>query len=336
MDVVAETANNQTSPDEPDTDALYQHKKRSEWGVAVFLWERDGKRAFRFADGETRVFKQGFYGLMIPAAVPADGSAEELRAKVRAGGSGRKDVVVPTVGDQLVLLLKDYPKGFIGEAWTTAHRGGGRRLKRHRDPAVAQARERLGAAEVREAHAAGDFAPALAALVDVLSNTDLVPSAHAKKLQEAKPTQQLSATIIRLADDPERMTVRELQAALVDAQGPATSWQVLTAPLALLAPTVHLCVHPGVFATQGTIVMPHFNAPKRASEAGYQRYLEVARMVEEELTALGHAPTDRLDLYDFVWATLRPAAREELERIHVQAQKQGGVSKLLAQPLPDA
>jgi hypothetical protein len=329
MDIVAESANNR-DPQDIDSDALYRHKKRAEWGVAVFLWERDGKRAFRFTDGETRVFKQGFYELMIPAPTPTDGSAEELRAKVRQG-SGKKAAIVPTVGDQLVLLLKDYPKGFTGPTWASTHRGGGRRLKRHRDPSVAQARERFGAPELRESHEAGNYEPALAALIEVLAGTDLVPSAHVKKLQEANATQLLSATLIRFADDPERATIRELQAALVDAQGPATSWQVLTAPLALLAPHKHMCVHPSVFAVQGGIVMPRFTAPKRADEAGYQRYLEVARMVEDELVALGHAPTDLLDLHDFVWMTLRPAAREELERIHLQAEKSGGIASALAE-----
>lgn len=322
MDVVAETAeNSKTSTVDVDTDALYRHQKRAEWGVAVFLWERDDKRAFRFADGETRVFKQGFYELMVPAANPGDGSADELRAKVRASASGKKEEIIPTVGDQLVLLLKEYPKGFTGPTWAKAHRGSGRRLKRHRDPSVAQARELLGAPELREAHEAGDYQPALRALIDLLAATDLVPSAHVKKLEEAKPTRDLSALLIRFADDPERGTVRELQAGLVGAQGPATSWQVLTAPLALLAPHKHLCVHPSAFAAQGAIVMPRFTAPKRAGETGYQRYLEVARMVEDELVALGHAPTDLLDLHDFVWTTLRPAAREELQRIHLQKQK---------------
>lgn len=318
MDVAFDSIDSRETPDE---DALYRHKKREEWGVAVFLWERDGKRAFRFADGETRVFKQGFYQLMVPAATPADGSADELRAKVRASASGKKDEIIPTVGDQLVLLLKDYPKGFLGEAWRDKHRGSGRRLKRHRDPSITQARELLGAKSLIEAHEAGDYQAALDALIKVLASTDLVPSAHVKKLQEAKPTEELSATVISFAKDPENATIRQMQAALVGAQGPATSWQILTAPLALLAPHKHMCVHPSVFSTQGTIVMRRFTAPKRASEAGYQRYLEVARMVEDELEALGHAPSDLLDLHDFVWMTLRPAAREELDRIHIQKQE---------------
>lgn len=304
----------------PDEDALYRHSKRDKWGVAVFLWERDGKRAFRFTDGEVRVFKKGFYKLMVPAPTPDDGSADELRAKVRASASGKKEIL-PTVGDQLVLLLKDYPKGFAGDAWREKHRGSGRRLKRHRDPAIKQARELLAADRINEMHEHGDYVGVLQALVDVVAGTDLVPSAHVSKLRETKPTQDFSATIRAMANAPADVTLRQMQAALVGAHGPATSWQVLTAPLALLAPHKHLCMRPSVFAVQGKIVLPRFNPPKRASETAYQRYLDVAQHVENELTELGHPPGDLLDLHDFVWMTLRPAAREELDRIHQQQVK---------------
>ncbi|PRP91711.1 hypothetical protein ENSA5_52910 [Enhygromyxa salina] len=306
------------SDDTPDQDALYRHSKRDKWGVAVFLWERDGKRAFRFADGEVRVFKKGFYELMVPAPTPADGSADELRAKARASLSGKKVEIIPTVGDQLVLLLKDYPKGFAGDAWREKHRGDGRRLKRHRDPAVKEARELLAADRIAELHEHGDYVGVLASLVKVLAGTDLVPSAHVNKLQTTNPTKEFSQTIANMAKDPAGTTLRSIQAGLVGARGPATSWQILTGALALLAPHKHLCVRPSVFAVQGKIVMPRFNPPKRASEAAYQRYLDVARHVEDELTELGHPPVDLLDLHDFVWMTLRPAAREELERIHIQ------------------
>ena len=322
------------SDDTPDQDALYRHTKRAQWGVAVFLWERDGKRAFRFADGETRVFKKGFYKLMVPAPAPDDGSAEELRAKVRASMSGKKEEIIPTVGDQLILLLQDYPQGFEGETWRDKHRGSGRRLKRHRDPAVKQARELLDPQRVSDLHEHGDYAGVLESLIEVLADTDLVPSAHIAKLKKTKPTQEFSATIRDIAKDPAEATVRQLQAGLVGAQGPATSWQVLTAPLALLAPHKHMCVRPSVFGVQGRIVMPRFSPPKRASEAGYQRYLEVAHIVEDELRELGHPPTDLLDLHDFVWMTLRPAAREELNRIHLQHKDNSKVVPA-ASPLVD-
>ena len=315
MDVAVES---EDANDTPDQDALYRHKKREQWGVAVFLWERDGKRAFRFADGEVRIFKEGFYQMMVPAPSPADGSGDELRAKVLAQAQGKKAEIIPNVEDQLALLMESYPEGFIGEAWRDKHRGGGRRLKRHRDPAVKEARELLDGERLAGLVKHGDYAGVLDQLVKVMSGTDLVPSSHIKKLKTTRPTQEFAKAIASICKNPAEATLRQMQTAYVAAQGPATSWQILTAPLALLAPHKHLCVRPSVLGFQGKIVHARFNPPKRASEAAYQRYLEVVRLVEERLSEQGHAPPDLLDVHDFVWITLRPGAREELNRIHIQ------------------
>jgi hypothetical protein len=302
-------------------DALYRHEKRDQWGVALFVWERDGKRAFRFADGEVRVFKKGFYEMMVPAATPSDGSADELRALIFSGGSGKKGEVIPSIGDQLVLFLAEYPKGFAGDAWQDMHRGqhveGSRRLKRHRDPTIADAREKLAFERITELLNVGNHAGIRDALVEVLAATDLVPSAQVNALRETRPTRELSLAIQAIARDPENATFTALQNALVTAQGPANAWQILTAMLSLLAPHKHLCVRPNALVSQGKIVMLRFTAPK-VTEAGYQRYLEVVRFVDDELTQLGHAPGDMLDLHDFMAITMRPGARKELERIHLQ------------------
>lgn len=319
----AAAANNQLDTHTHTTDALYRHEKRDQWGVALFVWERDGKRAFRFADGEVRVFKKGFYEMMIPAATPSDGSADELRALILAGGSGKKGEIIPSVGDQLVLFLAEYPKGFAGETWQDTHRGqhveGSRRLKRHRDPQIADAREQLSYERISELTSAGNHAGIRDALVEVLAATDLVPGAQVNALRETKPTRELSLAIQAITRDPENANFGKLQAALVTAQGPASSWPILTAPLSLLAPHKHLCVRPNALMSQGKIVMLRFTAPK-ITEAGYQRYLDVARFVQDELTELGHAPSDMLDLHDFMAITLRPGARAELERIHLQSK----------------
>ncbi|MCA9684376.1 MAG: hypothetical protein KC457_19425 [Myxococcales bacterium] len=299
--------------DQIESGQLYRHSKRENWGIAVFLWERDEKRAFRFADGEVRIFKKGFYELMVPAKPPGDGTAAKLLATVDAGD--KKLEILPSVGDQLMFMLSEYPRGFIGEAWTKKHRGRGRRLKRHRDAAITEARELLEPKAIAALHEAEDHAEVLARWIKVLAGTDLVPSSHIKKLEAIAAEAQagLSETLVALAQKPRQEgALRRLQAALVSAHGPATSWQVLTATLSLLDPVHHVCVRPSVFATQGAIVVAGFRAPARANEAGYQRYLEVARLVQVELAELGHSPTDMFDVYDFVWTTLRPAARAEL------------------------
>lgn len=316
-------ANSRADSNTHTQDALYRHEKRDQWGVALFVWERDGKRAFRFADGEVRVFKKGFYEMMIPAPTPSDGSADELRALILAGGSGKKGEIIPSVSDQLVLFLAEYPNGFAGDTWQDTHRGqhveGSRRLKRHRDLSIADAREQLSHERITELLSTGNHTGIRDALVEVLAATDLVPGAQVNALRETRPTRELSLAIQAISLDPENANFKALQTALVTAQGPANSWQILTAPLSLLAPSKHICVRPNALMAQGKIVMLRFTAPK-ITEAGYQRFQEVVRFVQDELTTLGHAPGDLLDMHDFMAITLRPGARAELERIHLQAK----------------
>src|SRR5690606_26156746 len=54
---------------------VYQHTKRAQWGLAALVWERDGKRGYRFEDGSERVFREGFYHLLEPR--PAVGETAE-------------------------------------------------------------------------------------------------------------------------------------------------------------------------------------------------------------------------------------------------------------------
>lgn len=314
---------------EIDLDTLYRHTKRERWGVAVFLWERDEKRAFRFADGEVRVFKKGYYELMVPTVAPGDGSATRLRAEVRAATTKHKEIL-PTVGHQLLLLLEEYPGGFTGEAWQKKHRGTGRRLKRHRNAAITEARDLLNPDDLAKFNAAGNHQEALDRLIKVLQGTDLVPSAQLNNLKKTRPTQELTTILTSMAKHPHEATIRPFQAALVSSRGPATSWQVVSAPLALLAPKHHMCVRPSVLSTQGKIIRARFNPPKRPDETGYQRYLDVAKAVYAELESLGHSPLDLLDVHDFAWTTLRPAAKAELARIR-EAEAANAVE---ASPLP--
>lgn len=330
------------TPVQPAVDRLYRHTRRESWGVAVFLWERDGKRCYRFADGEVRVFKQGFWNLMVPTAAPADGSAAELQRQVRARVAreeGRE--LLPSVGDQLVLLLKSFPKGFAGQKWLEQHRnhasGKGRRLKRHRDPAIADARKLLDPAELSHEYGRGAWKEIRNRFADLLAGTDLVPAAQAGQVRELEPSSELAAAIIKLAQNPRDADLARLQTAIGNLGGPADSWQLLTAARALLAPDVHLCVRPSVFDLQGKIARSdagraNFRASKQPSDAAYQRYLEVAHMVRDELRELGHGPTDMLDLHDFVWVTLRPAAHDELERV----RGQGDVLRKSMKPRTDA
>src|SRR5690606_485854 len=78
----------------------------------------------------------------------------------------------------------EYPGGFTGSAWLTKHRGRDvkRRIKRHRDGAIAQARERLSQAEISAGLAGQQYRRVWDAALAVLGATDLVPNNVLEKL----------------------------------------------------------------------------------------------------------------------------------------------------------
>ena len=63
------------------TPQLFRHCKREDWGLAVLLWEREGKRGYRFEGGHERTFKEGYYHLFESASAVGD-AAEKLLASL--------------------------------------------------------------------------------------------------------------------------------------------------------------------------------------------------------------------------------------------------------------
>jgi len=304
----------------PSETRLYRHSKRHQWGVAALVWERDGKRGYQFSDGKLRVFKEGFYGLFESAVAPGDGSAKTVRRLARLA---RTDDVMeatrlPTLRDQIELFRREYPSGFHGDTWTKKKRGvkARKRLKRHRDPALAEASKRLSAAAMRDLIAAEKWAMLLDDVVEVLGATDLVPRGQLKKLQAVEPSKSLAMSIYSWLHNPSgdqsdehadrrfNRMVREL--------GPAGSWQLVTALGAMVHPAQHCCVRLRSHTLQGKMLLSEFRVSKRPQGKDYRRFRHVTRAVHDELVEAGFVPRDNLDVYDFMWETLRPAARDTL------------------------
>jgi hypothetical protein len=302
---------------------LYRHQCRQHWGIAALLWERDGKRGYQFSDGKMRVFKQGFYHLFETAEAPGDGSAKAVRRLARLA---RADHVteatrLPTLRDQISLFRRSYPKGFFGDAWMAKCRGVGarkrlKRLKRHRDAAVSDA-HRLDVSALAPLIQRHDYAVILDRLIEVLSATSLVPSSHIVKLRKLSPSRELSVAVSEwLACGPDDDDADRRFNYLVRQLGAAGTWPVVTALRGLIEPHDHVCVRPSVFAQQGKLLLTNFSAEQRPRYSAYVRYLHVANVVRDELTDAGLEPRDLLDVHDFMWETLRPAAREELITQH--------------------
>lgn len=298
---------------------LFRHTKRPNWGVAALVWERNGKRGYQFSDGKLRVFKEGYYTLFESAVVEQGGEAARAMIRLtnqrRSEGTNDTTNQLSTLRDQIELFRREYPTGFVGTTWTKKYRGTGarRRLKRHRDPALAEAAQ-LGQNELRTLIAAEQWGLVLDVVVALLSGTNLVPAGQLRKLRALSPSRELVFAISRWlhGEHADEREANKRFDRLVRELGDAGTWEIVTALGGLVHPKAHTCVRLSVYSTQGKMLMSGLRVQRRPRGKDYHRLLEVARTVQAELEGQGFAPRDLLDVYDFVWETLRPAARETL------------------------
>lgn len=307
-----------------DADApLYRHVKRPQWGIGLMIRESSKARTYQFEGGRQRKIRKGYYELMEP--VDDLGQRETMLREnlVRLAGAQQdgatREVLEPVASfeAQLGLFTTLYPEGFQDPQWISDHRGGeGRALKRHRDPIAREAADALSAANCEEAIASDRHAALNETIVDLLSRTDLAPLSFAKALRglDGDEMKKHVASVVRLLHGEGRyqdrfrnyvMTLREL----FDAR---PKWRAATVLAALVNPHEHTVVRRSAFIRQAAVVAPAARYSKRARPGSYQNFLMVARGVRERLSSAGHEPRDLLDVYDFVWTTLRSSALEHL------------------------
>jgi hypothetical protein len=302
-------------------DRLYQHSKRKQWGFAVLAWDRDGKRGYQFEDGELRVFTKEYYGMLLEAECPPDQAARLLAKLGRQSGAGKgsdgktKERQL-TFAEQLQVFLADYPEGFAGTRWKDEHRGEGvpRRLKRHRDFAVAEAGELLSVEALDGLIAAGDHPEVARRLGEIVNGSDLVTRAQAEPISRAAASPDLSKGVRDLlygSGDPDAR-FDELCRVLLEAGRKQLSWPLVTAVPAVVRPAVHVAVRPTVLAKQASWAHPRLRFAAKPDGKAYARILSMANTVRDALTGAGYPPKDLLDVYDFMLVTLRPAAAKIL------------------------
>jgi hypothetical protein len=302
-------------------DRLYQHSKRKQWGFAVMAWERDGKRAYQFEDGELRVFTKEYYGMLAEADCPPDQAARLLAKLGRQsgagkGGDGKLKERQLTFQEQLQVFLTEYPEGFASGRWKDEHRGEGvpRRLKRHRDFAVAEASELLSIDALDGLVAAGDHAEVARRLGEIVGGSDLVTRAQAEPILRAAPSPDLSKGVRDFLYGGGEIEARfdELCRVLLEAGRKQLSWPLVTAVAAVVRPEAHVAVRPTVLGKQAQWAHPRLRWATKPDGKAYARILSMAHIVRDSLTGAGHPPKDLLDVYDFMLVTLRPAATKIL------------------------
>ena len=74
-------------------------------------------------------------------------------------------------------------------------------------------------------------------------------------------------------------------------------------------------MRPSALRKQAAVFAPSRVYSRRPRRTAYDNYRRVAEATRERLEEEGYEPEDLLDVYDFIWATLRPAAAKKLEEL---------------------
>ncbi len=332
---------------EEQLQTLYAHRKRPRWGFAILAWEGREQRHYQFQDGQLRTFKKGYYELLTEVDEPVDRALDivrDLKAMLRIERGRRDSGATPkslehlvSFDDQLRLFTALYPAGFVDGAWVSEMRGepGARRLKRHRDPAIEEARRKLGRDALDAWIASGDHRAVCEAAKTVLAGTDLAGSkdtAALRRLPEGEaPAFARALRDLLYGDD--RYALRftaftgVLDRASSAARGQRVGWPLATALSALVHPNDHFAIKPSVARQQAQWIAPGMAYDANPNAELYKRLLAMADSVRRRLERAGHAPRDLLDVYDFMIATLRPKTRELLTAIEAKQEQDLAVAE---------
>ncbi len=307
----------------PSDMVLYRHVNRPQWGLAVHAWTTGSQSGYQFEDGTLRSFREEYCRLLERVTLVPEEAARRCATLARLLGPkqgamrcSRRAVSPPTFEfqDQIDLFRDLYPQGFAGETWQKEKRDGGKRvLKRHREPMIRLAQELLSREALDRLVAAEEFSGILERVETVLKGTDLV-SASQRRLLVHKDAAAERRFAIALRDllygDELNFSCRFGR--YVSELGSCATWSLATALLALVHPVKHVCVRPTSFKTQARVSMPQLAYDKQPTASHYEGYRTIANSARDKLREAGLSPKDLLDVYDFIWTTLRPKSLEQL------------------------
>lgn len=309
---------------------LYQHTLRHDWGLAALAYERGRQRAYQFEDGAVREFKVDSPLIRRVAASERNSDVVRdlrhrlgvLEARRRQQSTMRRAVrrANHRLDAQLRVFGDMFPDGFRGPSWIVKRRGHGakRRLKRHRTPAVLGARQRLDQLILDGIVAREEWGTVRQLLVECLEATDLVKKSHLSTLtrQRGAGVEELALSLRELlyGDGPFDRRFDRFALACKGSRPKEASWELVTAPLALIQPDDHVCVHPIAFATQAARLDMRHVVSDVPSAAQYRHWLAVAKGVMVACRDHRLNPADLLDVRDFIQLTLTGNGMKRVER----------------------
>lgn len=303
---------------------LFRHSSKPEWGIGVWIEEESDRRRLRFEDGQLRAFKRGFYHLLEPVDTERVDVQEVfgrvIGEHVDAVELKSHDSKPPVMSleQQITVFRHLYPEGFSDPGYETTWRrpSSGDARKGHLHSAMDRAaflkkKAAFARLEAGEAEQLGDEA------IKLLGSTTLVTPAKLKPLLKLDGEQRatFAVALVDLLHGEARFGKRfkSWMSTLQTLRIPP-SWRVSTGLLALVKPRKHLPVRRQVLQLQARAVSP-VQIPTTPSLAGYRRARRVAKATFSSLEAAGLEPQNMLDVYAFIWETLRPKGRKLADEI---------------------
>ena len=316
--------------DDPGSVELYMHKKKPEWGLALFVWKSGHKIVYQFEDGVFRKFRAEFAEMFEAQDLPDEQHEAAVKMLIEALGDRLPGEVTGGVsataavgsseflGAQIALFRENFPKGFGSDEWQQAYRGADYpRVKKHVDPLISDAHEQLSKEECDRLIAANESATIWTRAMDILKQGDLVTPAKLKKFAsvDLEAAGKLGAALRdRLySDEGERGRFLNFQRAGFAALGEELSWGVVTAIPALFAPNADIVVRPTSAKEFLKQLELEADVPKIPQYPWYRRLRELHNEVRERLDAEGFSVEDLMDVHLFLKVTLARASRERLD-----------------------
>ena len=309
---------------------LYTHTKRPKWGLAILAWEGRENRRYQFQDGQLRTIKKGWYELLEPVDEPYDSARDivrDLKSMLRIERVRRAPEPTPkslksiiSFDDQVTIFRHFYPGGFEDEGWISEVRGGeGSRLKRHRAPAIEESQTIIVQKEIDALLGAKDFEAVFEKVKAVLGTTNLTTSKDTAALrnlpEDRKEGLANAARELLFGDGPYEARFTRYVDVLSHSTDERVTWPLATALTALVQPEEHVAIKPSVFRAQAQWMAPSLPYDSMPSGDLYSRMHKMATEVARRLEKVELPPRDLLDVYDFIWTTLRPKGRKVLDEI---------------------
>jgi len=309
------------------TERIYTHSKRDEWGYAILAFERADRRAYQFQDGRLRLFKKGYYDLL-EQAEPEDDEArnivKNLKSMLKNARAMREELAGgtddPTVTfEAIVTLFREvHPEGFAGDSYRKRIRGrdAKRRLKRHIDPAIDDARKALSPDTLDALAEAGDHAAVRDRLLEVLRATSLVSKKQLEPLE--KLGDEHLETLTRALREmlygvgPYEARFERFVRAL-GRSGDRVGWELATAPCALVSPGEHVFVKASTWKPLIDRFATHVGFSRTPSAYLYRRLQRLAEQLVAQLRDADLEPEDFFDVHQLVWSVMRPKMRKRLD-----------------------